>query len=562
MKHAAFKLALSALLLGIIFDALLYHSYDLGLNIFLMQLAVCAVIFALMKHAQMTVDKRTMVAAIFAVLFSGTFVIWTSIPSLMLSMLGLLASNFFFVLYAWGHHGVFSHPLSIAVDGIRYSIETLVTRLGIFGDIRLPKTSDRGSSIIRGCIIALPILLIFFLLFLSSDLMLQTKANAFQEWMNTIFGPLNLIAHISIVIFFSLIFLLIFASMFWKRLNIELPKALTTHSHTESAVILIGSNVLFILFLIFQGYYLFGGQAAFNALENLTYSEYAVAGFHELAIVSVLVLLLILTLRHFHGAHTRSKLLIITEIGLLVETLTLLVSAWMRLSMYVAEYAYTPARLFGFWFFLVAAVLIIWLGTHIILKSKQDLFINHALVFLGCAILIFTALSPDALTMRLNMARAQETGELDPFPLFDQLTAEAYPLMDMVLSSKSYEPVIGIMDTTITDYCPFVEVQYRSEWEGQTRTEYISAFSLMPDDPNLIESQIANDIMVRQGRALFYANWNSEERAQQDWRTWNLARSLVPYTPSNDLGDPLANIPYPIEDIAAACGWHIGDLRQ
>ncbi|MBU4315405.1 DUF4173 domain-containing protein, partial [Patescibacteria group bacterium] len=405
MKHSALKVTLCALVLGVIFDALVYKTNEMGLNILLMQIAVLAVFFGLMYHAKLTITKQTIIAGAFAFLFAGTFVIWTSTIGLTLSMLGLLGANTFLVLFAWGHHGIFYHPLSIAVDTLRYGMQTLLTRFGIISDIRIPKTGEHGSAIARGAIITIPILIIFFLLFLSSDLMLQNKTQAVQVWLESIFGPFNLIAHVIIIGFFTLVFLLILASMFWKRLDITLPKIANSHSIIESAVILIGSNALFLFFLIFQGFYLFGGQNAFEAFPDISYSQYAVAGFNQLAVVAILVLLLILTLRHFHGVKINSKLVAVAEIALLAQTTALLISAWVRLSMYVAEYAYTPARLFGFWFFIVSAILIITLGVHIIRSITQNKYITQALLILGCSILIFTAISPDALTVRLNIAR-------------------------------------------------------------------------------------------------------------------------------------------------------------
>lgn len=554
MKHSALKVTICALVLGVIFDALLYHSYEMGLNILLMQLAVLVVFYGMMHHAKLTITKQTVIASIFALLFAGTFVIWTSTIGLTLSMLGLFGANTFLVLFAWGHHGIFYHPLSIAVDTLRYSVQTFISRFAIISDIRLPKTGERGSAIARGALIAIPILIIFFLLFLSSDLMLQNKTQAMQIWLESILGPFNLIAHLLIIGFFTLVFLLILASMFWKRLDINLPKIADSHSIIESAVILIGSNALFLFFLIFQSFYLFGGQDAFNSLEGLTYSQYAVAGFNQLAVVAILVLLLILTLRHFHGTKIDSKLVVIAEVALLVQTAALLTSAWARLTMYVSEYGFTPARLFGFWFFIVCAILIILLCIHIIRSTKQNNFITQSLLIVGCAMLIFTAISPDALTVRLNIARAQNTGELDAFPLFNDLSAEAYPLMDMVLSGESYQEMIGVMDTEITDYCVFLE-------KPNALDEYI----IVPDPG--IDEDLAEDIFARYDKELFYYHWLSTsedvrfQSRRDDWRTWNLARVLVPAGIETDSVDPTENSPYPVNEIANACGMYVGDAK-
>ncbi len=513
-----------------------------------MQITVLAVIFVLKHHEKSGINKKTIIASAFALLYSATFAIWTSDIGIALSILGLLASNTFLILFAWGHHGIFNHPFSIVVDLMRYGIQTTLTRLGILGDITLPRTNKNTTAIIRGLIIAIPIIIIFFLLFLSSDLMLEAKTQVIQIWLSDTFGQYNLIVHAFIIGFFAFVFLITLASMFWKKLDISPPSTKDSHSRIESLVILGLSNILFLSFLAFQGFYLFGGQEAFDSLGELTYSQYAVSGFNELAVVAILVLLLILTLRHFHNSNNSSKWLKITEIGLLAQTVTLLASAWLRLSMYVGEYGYTPSRLFGFWFFTLCVVLIATLVIHIIKSIDQHKYTSQALVITGCAMLLFTAIAPDALTVRLNIIRAQETGELDAFPLFNELSAEAYPLMDMVLSNELYQEMIGIMDTEITDYCAFIVTVFDS-----TNPYSYFLVNSLGDDEN-----ISLDLEVRQDRALFYFDWHAEGSSfqinQNDWRTWNLANALVPVKTISNNADPIQDMPYPIEDIVNACG--------
>jgi len=555
MKHSALKIALFSLLLGIVFDILLYQAYMPGINIFLLQIAVCAVLYFLMHPTDTKLTKQIIVAGIFSLLFASTFAIWTSPIGLTLSAAGLICANIFLVLFAWGHHGVFRHPFSIVGDTLRYGFEVFLTRVNIFGDIRLPKMSTKGSAIIRGCLIALPILIIFFLLFVSSDLMLQIKTQDLQIWLSDVFGPYHIVTHFFLIALFTLFFLLVLAATFWKRLNFSLPKIAENHNHIESTIILLASNALFLFFLIFQGYYLFGGQKAFDNIENLTYSEYAVSGFNQLAIVAILVLLLILTLRHFHGSEIKMKLVSLAELGLLVQTIALLISAWTRLQMYVVEYGFTPARLFGFWFFLSSALLSILLGVHIVRAVSQAKFMSQALVFMGCAMLIFTACAPDALTVRLNIARAEQTGKLDPFPLFDQLSAEAYPLMSTVLFSDQYP--IGKLNTTITDYCPFVRAHYRKG--------YIFNFTFIPE--SLKDEALATDVYVRQEIADFQNRWlaqpvnkegvNKFHFRNADWRSWNLARAFLPTETQNLI--ITYGIPFPADQIANACGMYVGD---
>lgn len=560
MKHTPWVLLGSGLLLGLIFDGLFYKIDQPGINVLLFQLSILAVSLGLAYYHKLKIPRGALVAATFAILYAFSFSVWTSDIGMTLSALGLLTANFFFAVYLLGHHGKFRHPLETAGEAVVRAVEIFFTRLSIFGHLAIPNLSPKKSAVARGVLIAIPILLIFFALFLGSDLLLQEKTHGFFDKLHDFLTSTELVGHLAIILFVGFCFLLFFAAAFWKRLDFKEFAKITSRFRIESAVILVSANVLFAAFILFQVTYLFGGQSAFDSIENLTYSQYAVHGFNELAAVAILVMLLIVTLRYFHAEDINKKMVTNAEMLLLGETFLIVISAWIRMSLYVQQYGFTPARLFGFWFFILAGILLVLLGVHIAKKIEQHKFMQQALIVIGVAMLIFTVSAPDALAVRLNIARTGDDGKIDPFPLFDSLSAEALPVMEYVLTNDRFD--IGLLeDPKTTDYCGCVN--HREYMDRVTDAwAYWYADGCSNKDDLIVRSSIVDfenrwnyfkfyeqERIVNENNSISYGDWIM---TKSDWRSWNLSWSQARMRADGERRDTETQ-PYVAHDVYEAC---------
>ncbi|PIZ52827.1 hypothetical protein COY25_04510 [Candidatus Uhrbacteria bacterium CG_4_10_14_0_2_um_filter_41_7] len=341
-------------------------------------------------------------------------------------------------------------------------------------------------------------------------------------------------------IFVSTIMLAIFGSAFWRKLDLKPVRELAPKFKIEATIIFSTVSALFLTFLIIQSFYLFGGKNAWDNIEGITYSEYAVNGFGELAVISILVISLILSLRYLHTEVTK-KIINILEAVLVVETVLVVASAWTRLNLYVSEYGFTPARLFGFWFFITVSITLLLLLVNILRQANQADFMRQATVFIGVSMLIFTVSAPDAFSVRLNINRATTEKPMDIFPLFDSLTAEAYPLMNLVINTKTV-PIKGLIEPqpAIEDYCGYFH-------DRRSR-----------DDAYVIDAETRIDIERWNVR---WNNYNYErlrgekgtaELKTRNFKTWNLSRATIPYAKYSFI-DVLATTPYSYTELKAVC---------
>jgi hypothetical protein len=540
MKHLPWKLLSAAALLGLAFDILFFDIHQVGINVLLMQALFLGVTFGLAKWQKRKIELQTWLAAIYATVFSLIFAIWTNEISLTMAGLGLFIANSYFLITLFGHHGKFHHPLHILRDGATKVLAPIAGRLNILTRLRFPGKGKSNTEVTRGIIIALPILAIFAALFLGSDLVLQHQTSSFFDNLNEWLDDGQWRGHIALFFFTTLAFLGMYSTMFWRKLaHAQLPE-LKKHFQTESVIILGGSVLLFLGFILFQSVYLFGGQAAWDKIDGITYAEYAVQGFNELSVIAALVILLILTFRYFHTEHV-SKWVKGLEVALIVETILVIISAWIRMSLYTEQYGFTDARLFGFWFFVVAAVLLGLLGHHILKKRQVYTYIHHALLFAGVAIFAFACLTPDALSVRLNLARVTDDAPYDTAHL-RHISAEGYNAGSLAISGDY--PISGLItEEPIYDiHCAYILSNSNSRGD-----EFFGGYGAESILPGFQGNDIYWDLEVRERINDWEHRWmnvayhseselgtsNSQYAEWEytyffEWQAWNLSRAQLP----------------------------------
>lgn len=174
---------------------------------------------------------------------------------------------------------------------------------------------------------------------------------------------------------------------------------------TEAVTVLLVVDALFVWFVAVQGAYLFGGLDTLGAI-GMTYSEYARRGFFELVAVAILAGGLIVAAERL--VRRRRRLLIGAGVGLAILTGVVLVSAGLRLRLYQEAYGWTELRLYV----LATMVLlgIVLTALVVALLTDRMRWIGHAIVIAGLAVgLGLNVLGPARFITEQNVARV-----LDP----------------------------------------------------------------------------------------------------------------------------------------------------
>lgn len=183
---------------------------------------------------------------------------------------------------------------------------------------------------------------------------------------------------------------------------------------SEWALVLGGINMLYLLFDIVQFAVLFGGNRRVQVTPGLTYAVYARSGFFQLIAVSILTLFLIVGVwdmgKREDGRHQR--IFAASVAGMIALTGVILVSAFVRLTLYQHAFGFTIQRLLAYavivW---IALVLLGVLGA--IARGTRDR-VMAMIIATGLGVLIgLNAIEPGRFVAQRNAARFVATGKLD-----------------------------------------------------------------------------------------------------------------------------------------------------
>lgn len=296
-----------------------------------------------------------------------------------------------------------------------------------------PKNT-RATGVLKGVIMAIPLLIIFGALFSSADLVFKKFiGDLFQFSINPV-----TVFHIGLTLFGAAI---AFGALtyVWQyqqppaiQKNAAAPRFIGS---TEINVMLGLIAVLFLLFVCIQVTYLFGGQQTISD-QGFTYADYARRGFFELLVVAVVSFVLLweagrAMTRHNHNTtifRWISSIVIICVLGIMT-------SSFMRLALYEQAYGFTTQRLYSHVFTAYLGFLFVLLLKKILQHEHEPLFLRWAF---GAAILTLLTLSvfnPDVYIARQNIERYQKTGNIDVSYL-TTLSTDATPQLVRLLADK------------------------------------------------------------------------------------------------------------------------------
>jgi hypothetical protein len=396
----------AAAVAGVAGDSLLREA-PWGLNLALFALVFCGAAVALNRWAGM---DRARAAWLLPVLGLAALAAWRDSPTLKgLDLLALGVVLALAALYAQGG--------SVRLNGIGiYAVAVLVAfadaavgAIGLLLDFRWNEVPRRGWSrhapaVLRGLLIAGPLLLVFGGLLVAADAGFERLVNGVFR-----FDADLLVSHLFLTGLFTWAAAGAYRALFLVdrpragRFP-ERPKALAIGA-TEVGIVLGVLNVLFLAFVAVQVRWLFGGAALVASRPELGYAEYARRGFFELVTVAGLVLPMLLALHWMLKEGEAGTRLFRVLAGLQVALLfVIMASALNRMWLYLQAYGLTELRVYTTAFMLWLAAVFAWFALTV-LRNARERFAFGALVTAVAAVAALHVADPDALIMRTNTTR-------------------------------------------------------------------------------------------------------------------------------------------------------------
>lgn len=422
-----------AMALGVLGDLLL-RAMPWGLNLTLMAVVVVAAGAWLVYRHRLQVSKDAVLLGTTALLAAAAFVRRDSDALRALDLMTLVGALGLSMLAAQGApirlRGISAYVLATCTAAAHTWFGS--PRL-LFGDIHWEALPLRGrwrelGAVGIGLLIALPLLLVFGALFVSADAGFESLVASVH------IDVASLMSHVGLTTVCAAFAAgALRGAAFGDASIAALGERATSPGlrFTTTATVLAALDLLFLLFVVVQARWLFGGAALVQSTTGLTVAEYARRGFFELVTAAALVVPLLLvaewaTLREGPKQETSFRALA-TLLVLLVGVL--LVSALQRMLLYVANFGLTEQRLYATAFMTWVALACGWLALTV-LRGARARFAFGALAP-GLAVLAGLHLvNPDALITRVNLHRTVVNG-----PAFDavyaagKLSADAVPAL-------------------------------------------------------------------------------------------------------------------------------------
>lgn len=271
------------------------------------------------------------------------------------------------------------------------------------------------GAILRGLVLALPVVLVLTALLASADkayadFLTQVVTLLRLERLPEYVFRLILAGGLGFVIFGALAYAFVRSRAGAAKAAVVKPFL----GFTEASIILGSVAILLGSFVFFQLQYFFGGTAnIFGPDASATFAEYARRGFAELCVVAALVLALFVLLSSVtKRSASQQKYFSGLGIALLALIAVVLVSAFKRLLLYEEVYGYTSMRL-------LPHIFMVWLGLLLLaivvleFTGRQRHFAAAVLLAAVGFVATLPLLNLDAFTVRANIAHGLQPS---PYP--------------------------------------------------------------------------------------------------------------------------------------------------
>jgi hypothetical protein len=440
------RLIWSAILIGWIFDLLFWKKAP-GISFFILVIITLVGGLILSLGEGIRPSRTTWILIVPVLFFSGMTVFheegFTTIVNYLLTTVSIALIAVTYTGGKWWNYSISDYVANffkLFLSAISKTLMMFVAKEKVpmeddtepSTDSALPKKGVTAWSIVRGILLAIPIVLVLAALLASADPIFNQNFEAFLK----IFKIEKLGEYL-----FRLFYILILgyflagayihaytSSKDEQLIGLDKPWLPKFLGWIESIIILIGIDILFAIFVGIQFKYFFGGQTNIH-LDGFTFAEYARKGFSELVIVAVISLLIMLGLNSITKRQTKRHTAIFSglSISLVVLVCVILISAFQRLQLYEAAYGFSQLRTY-------THIFMIWVG--ILLAATVVLeFMNKSRLF-ALALLIasfgfgvtLNVINVDGFIASRNIDRAQNGSSLD-VPYLVTLSNDAVPTL-------------------------------------------------------------------------------------------------------------------------------------
>lgn len=371
----------------------------------------------------------------------------------------------------YGAPEILTAPIRAFAYTLRGTLRTMMTTLESTG-------SARDNPALRGSLIAVPVVLVFALLFATADPVFARGRDAVLDAL----GSWSLLPRVIFGIVLTLFVLGAFVASCAMPVMPVMPAAARRAPAgepwaprlglTERRIVLGATAAVSWLFVLFQLSYLFGTAPAV-AGSGITFAEYAHRGFGELAVAATGAALLIVAAESgmSERSGTRgSRALALPALVLLTAVVCILVSAFHRITVYENAYGFTTMRVYVQAYLAMTLVILVALAWQVLHAFDARALARHVMTIALATLTVLVYWNGDAWVARANIDRFAQTGKLDTDYLTRGLSPDAIPAVVAALPRLPAADAARITAALAHEYMRRPALRTGSDWyEWNTR---------------------------------------------------------------------------------------------
>lgn len=456
MNKSPNQLWIIALLLGWVFDFLFWGQASAGVNFAIFTSLSLMGGFYLLFANNKKPSRKSLLILIPLVLFNlVSFFRKESLTLFLAYTFSLFLIGVFTTTYVGGRWMQYSLPDYI--QKFVYLVKSILLGPAAFHkQMRNERAEQEGTKrkfpivpILRGILIALPIVACFASLLASADMVFSNKLADFMGLFDFRQVP-EYTFRLIIILFWAYVLAGSFLhaaakSQDEKLIGEEQDFVKPFMGLTESVIVLGSVSILFFSFVLIQFRYFFGGNSNIG-IDGYTYSLYARQGFNELVVVAFFSLLLILGLSTITKREIDKERRVFSglTITITIFVMVILVSAYQRLLLAVDWHGFSRLRVYPQVFLVWVGILLV--AVAVIEFSQHERYFTLAVVFaaIGFAISL-TLFNVDDSIVRHNVLRASQGKHFNPSYLaslsLDAVPALADKFQDLSLPEDVHEGI-------------------------------------------------------------------------------------------------------------------------
>jgi hypothetical protein len=397
----------TGLVLGVLGDSLL-RAMPWGLNVTLCAVALTAAAALLVRRYGITPGPDAPWLGLTVVLLGAAFMRRDSEALAQFNVIAMIIALALGAASVQGARLVARRPLEYVRDGLMAAGGTIAGGVMLAAqDIDWRELPQEGRfrhvrAVGLGVLLAAPLLVAFGALFSSAD---SVFSNVIQNVFA--FDLANAASHMILIGIWAAI-----TAGYLRWSLIARPQALPAPAPASATGIVpvataLGLiNLMFLLFVVVQLRYFFGGSGLIETTTGLTYAEYARSGFFQLLAASGLVLPVLMGADHLVRGEIAAHLTTFRRLAslLLVLLAVVMASALQRMRLYVGAFGLSEDRLYATAFMVLLFGIFAWFAWTV-LRGRRGPFAFGVLIQ-GFAVLAgLHMLNPDGFIVRTNLHR-------------------------------------------------------------------------------------------------------------------------------------------------------------